>query len=538
MSEIEAPALPQAGADAPSGAPATGRRRWLILIVLCLATLVLVVDNMVLTVAVPALTESLHASAQNIQWVLDSYILVFAGLLLTTGSLSDRFGRRRVLIIGLAVFGIASAVATMASNPGELIAARVAMGIGGALLMPSTLSILITVFTDEAERRKAMAAWTVVAMVGLVGGPVLGGVMISHFWWGSVFLLNIPIAALAIVSAVILMPESKGPWRKPDPLGTVLSIVGLTSLVWVIIEFPKGFARPGTLAATVVAVAALTAFGIWETRIAEPMVPLQLFKQRNFSGGSFSLTLVQIGNGGLLLVMTQYLQFVLGFSALKASLCFIPLAIAALIFNTLGAGLGMKFGNRPLMVVGLLICAGAFALLADLGVHDGLTKLFAGLFLLGAGSGLAMPAAITAIMGAVPPEHAGVSSALNDTVQQTGAALGVAIMGTVVASRFTAGMPAQYTGTARHSLGEAYGVAASTDNNGLLEAAREAFTHAASVAYIAGAVGVIGAAIVSFVVLRDVKPPTAPTGTAAGDAAEGVSPVFRTDTTPHPTVAT
>ena len=333
MSEVTNSA--QAGAGAGAGAVG-GRRRWLILIVLCLATLVLVVDNMVLTVAVPALTESLHASAQNIQWVLDSYILVFAGLLLTTGSLSDRFGRRRVLIIGLAVFGIASAVATLANNPGELIAARVAMGVGGALLMPSTLSILITVFTDEAERRKAMAAWTVVAMVGLVGGPVLGGVMISHFWWGSVFLLNIPIAALAIVAAVVLMPESKGPWRKPDPLGTILSIVGLTSLVWVIIELPKGITRPGTLAAAALAVVALVSFGIWETRIAEPMVPLQLFKQRNFSGGSFSLTLVQIGNGGLLLVMTQYLQFVLGFSALKASLCFIPLAVAALIFNTLG----------------------------------------------------------------------------------------------------------------------------------------------------------------------------------------------------------
>ena len=497
----------------------TGARRWLILIVLCLATLVLVVDNMVLTVAVPSLTESLHASAQNIQWVLDSYILVFAGLLLTTGSLSDRFGRRRVLIIGLAVFGLASAVATMASNPGELIAARVAMGVGGALLMPSTLSILITVFTDEAERRKAMAAWTVVAMVGLVGGPVLGGIMISHFWWGSVFLLNIPIAALAIVSAVILMPESKGPWRKPDPLGAVLSIIGLTSAVWVIIEFPKGFARPGTLAALAVAVVALAAFGVWETRIAEPMVPLHLFKHRNFSGGSFSLTLVQIGNGGLLLVMTQYLQFVLGFSALKASLCFIPLAVAALIFNTLGAGLGMKFGNRPLMVAGLLICAVAFGILANLGVHDGLTKLFVGLFLLGAGSGLAMPAAITAIMGAVPPEHAGVSSALNDTVQQTGAALGVAIMGTVVASRFTAGMPAGVTGVARHSLGEAVGVAHSTNNAALLEAAKHAFTHAASVAYVAGTVGVIAAAIVSFVVLRDVKAPAAPTA-PEGDAGE------------------
>jgi MFS transporter, DHA2 family, multidrug resistance protein len=490
----------------------TGARRWLILIVLCLATLVLVVDNMVLTVAVPSLTESLHASAQNIQWVLDSYILVFAGLLLTTGSLSDRFGRRRVLIIGLAVFGIASAVATLAGNPGELIAARVAMGVGGALLMPSTLSILITVFTDEAERRKAMAAWTVVAMIGLVGGPVLGGVLISHFWWGSVFLINIPIAALAIVSAVVLMPESKGPWRKPDPLGALLSIVGLTSAVWVIIELPKGFARPGTLTALAVAVVALVGFGIWETRIAEPMVPLHLFKQRNFSGGSFSLTLVQIGYGGLLLVITQYLQFVLGYSPLKASLCFIPLAVAALIFNAAGAGLGMKFGNRPLMVVGLLICAVSFGVLAGMGPDDGPAKLFVGLFLVGAGSGLAMPAAINAIMGAVPPEHAGVSSALNDTVQQTGAALGVAIMGTVVTSRFTAGMPADISGTARHSLGEAI----NTGDSQVIEAAKHAFTHAASVAYIAGAVGVIAAAIVSFVVLRDVKPPVAPTENGEG----------------------
>jgi MFS transporter, DHA2 family, multidrug resistance protein len=363
-----------------------------------------------------------------------------------------------------------------------------------------------------------MAAWTVVAMVGLVGGPVLGGVMISHFWWGSVFLLNIPIAALAVVAAVVLMPESKGPWRKPDPLGTVLSIVGLTSAVWVIIELPKGFTRPSTLIALAIAVVALVSFGIWETRIAEPMVPLKLFKQRNFSGGSFSLTLVQIGNGGLLLVMTQYLQFVLGYSALKASLCFIPLAIAALIFNTLGAGLGMKFGNRPLMAVGLLICAVAFGILADLGVDDGLTKLFVGLFLLGAGSGLAMPAAITAIMGAVPPEHAGVSSALNDTVQQTGAALGVAIMGTVVATRFTAGMPATVQGAARKSLGQAV----STGNAQVIDAARHAFTHAASIAYIAGAVGVVAAAVVSFVVLRDVKAPAPTDGQDGGTGQDAV----------------
>lgn len=289
-------------------------RRWLILIVLCLSTLVLVIDNMVLTVAVPPIAEDLEASAQDIQWILESYMLVFAGLLLTAGSLSDRYGRRKVMIIGLAVFGAASVLATWAGSAEMLIFARVLMGIGGALLMPSTLSILITVF-DEEERPKAIGAWSAVAMIGLVGGPVFGGVLIAHFWWGAVFLINIPIALLAIVSALVLMPESKGPWRKPDPVGTVLSVVGMTALVWTINEWPKdGITHPGTLAAAVVSVLALVGFGIWETRIDSPMIPISLFRNRVFTGASFSLVLLTFANGGLMLVLTQYLQFVLGYS--------------------------------------------------------------------------------------------------------------------------------------------------------------------------------------------------------------------------------
>jgi MFS transporter, DHA2 family, multidrug resistance protein len=494
-------------------------RRWWILVVLCLSTLVLVIDNMVLTVAVPPLAEDLHASAQDTQWILDSYILVFAGLLLTSGSLSDRFGRRRVMIIGLALFGAASLLAPLAGSPTELVLARVVMGVGGALIMPSTLSILITVF-DDKERRKAMAAWSAVAMLGLVGGPVLGGVLIEAFWWGAVFLINVPVAVLAIVAALVLMPESKGPQRKADPLGAILSAVGMTALVWTIIELPKdGLAHPRTLGSLVAAVVGLVGFVVWERRTASPMVPLGLFRNRNFSGGSFALTLVQIGNGGLLLVLTQYLQFVLGYSPMAAGLAFIPLALASLVFNTIGATLGQKIGNRALASVGLTVMAAAFAVLATVSADEGFFVVGAGLLLLGAGGGLAMPAAISLLMGEVPPEQAGVGSALNDTIQQAGAALGVAILGSVVSSVFTSGLPA----SSPQSIGDALTVAATTGDTGLAKAARESFTSAMSTSFGLTACGVLAAAVLALFVLRDRKPTTAPGTTTEADHRELVA---------------
>ncbi|MFD0467550.1 MFS transporter [Nonomuraea thailandensis] len=296
-------------------------RRWLILVVLCLSTAVLVIDNMVLNVAIPPLAGELGASAQDIQWITESYMLVFAGLLLTAGSLSDRYGRRRVLIIGLALFGLASLAATVAGDPGQLIAARAVMGVGGALIMPSTLSILITVF-DEEERRKAMAAWSAVAMTGMT----------------------------ALVCTIIELPEH-GPFQ----------------------------------ASALPAVAALAAFVIWELRTPHPMVPLGLFRNPDFSGGSLSLTLVQIGNGGLLIVLTQYLQFVLGYTPTQAGLAFIPMAVASLACNALGATLGARVGNRALASGGMVVVAGAFALLATVSAGDGFWVTGAALFLLGAG---------------------------------------------------------------------------------------------------------------------------------------------------------
>ncbi|MFE3455787.1 MFS transporter [Nonomuraea sp. NPDC059194] len=461
-------------------------RRWLILVVLCLSTLVLVVDNMALTVAVPSLAADLGATAQDMQWILESYMLVFAGLLLTAGSLSDRYGRRKIMVIGLALFGLASLAATLVTSPGQLIAARVAMGIGGALVMPSTLSIMITVFADENERRKAMAGWGAVAMLGLVGGPVLGGALIASYGWESIFWINVPIAVLAILAAGTLMPESKGPQVKPDPLGAILSMVGMVALVWTINEFAHGI----NWISLGVAVVALAAFIGWELRTPYPMVPLKLFRDRDFAGGSLSLTLVQVGNGGLLLVLTQYLQFVLGYTPTQAGLAFIPLAIASLIFNGVGAGLGAKLGNKLTAVLGMLVMAAGFALLAT--TSGAFVMVAVSQFVLGAGAGLAMPTAIAALMGAIPAEQAGVGSALNDTIQQAGAALGVAALGSLATGSFTAAMPA----------GSPTSIAEAVANPALAAAAREAYASAMSSTSLAAAAGVLGAAVLALILLR------------------------------------
>lgn len=470
-------------------------RRWWILLVLCLSTLVLVVDSMALTVAVPVMTGELGASAQETQWILDSYILVFAGLLLTSGSLGDRFGRRRVMLIGLLLFGAASLAATWCTNPGEVIAARVAMGVGGALIMPSTLSILITVF-DEEERGRAMAAWSSVSMLGLVGSPVLGGVLIEHFSWQSIFFINVPIVALAVVAGLTLMPESRAPWQKPDPLGAVLSAVGMTALVWWIIELPQ---HGVWTAALPVALASLAGFVIWENVTKSPMVPLVLFKHRNFSGGSLSLALVQIGNGGLLLVLTQYLQFVLGYSPIKAGLAFLPLAITALVGNGVGVKLAAKYGNRWVILAGMLVMVACFALLTTVSADSGFTVPAVALGLLGLGAGLAMPAAVGALMGTIPEDKAGVGSALNDTVQQAGTALGIAILGSLLSSGFADRMPEGVPEEARHSIA---GAVAGGDA-GLIAAAREAFTASMSTTFTVSAIGVLAAALLATLVMRD-----------------------------------
>lgn len=443
------------------------------------------IDGTVLNLAIPSLIRELGASPSDIQWILDAYILVFAGLLLTAGSLSDRFGRRRMLIIGLSVFGVASLVAVLATEPWQVVAARALMGIGGSLLMPSTLSILMTSF-EQDERRTAMAAWSTVSMVGIVLGPTLGGFLLQHYWWGSVFLLNIPVALVAIIAALVLMPESKGEQRPVDLVGVVLSVVALVSIVFVIIE------REWNIPVIALAVLAGAGFVWWESRSEHPMLPLGVFRSRDFTGTAFTLLLMVFGMGAVMLMLTQYLQFVLGYSPMKAGLALLPYAVAAAVCNGLGATLGKTLSNKTLIVSGLVVMSLAFVILAT---GEGYTWVLVSMLVMGIGGGLTGPAAYAAIMSAIPLQHAGVGSAMNDTLQQVGMAISIAVLGSVLASVFTQNMPDDVPEAARESIGAAFQL-------GFGEPAKAAFTEAMSVGSWISAGFALGAALLGFILLR------------------------------------
>ncbi|MEV3962814.1 MFS transporter [Nocardia sp. NPDC050193] len=460
-------------------------RRWLILAALCLALLVLMIDSTVLTIAIPSLIRELDATPSDVQWILDSYVLVFAGLLLTAGSLSDRFGRRLMLILGLIVLGVGSVAAVLATEPWQVVAARAVMGVGGALLMPSTLSILMTTF-DESERRMALAAWSAVSILGIVAGPTLGGLLLQHYWWGSVFLLNIPVAVLAIAAALVLMPETTGEQRPIDAVGVVLSILVLASTVYLIIE------REWNLPVLILAVVSAAAFVLWERRQEHPMLPLGLFANRDFTGTCATVLLMVFGMGAVMLMLTQYLQFVLGYGPMKAGLALLPYALAGAVCNGFGATLGKNLANKTLIVAGLSVMAAAFAILA---VGTGYLWVLVSMLVMGIGGGLAGPAAYTAIMNAIPLRHAGVGSALNDTLQQVGMALSIAILGSVLAGVFTARMPADAPSAARESIGAAFEL-------GYSEVARIAFTDAVSTGAWVGAGFTAAAALLGALVLR------------------------------------
>lgn len=493
---------PAADGPAPSGATSPHPRRWLILGVLCLSLLVVVIDNTVLNVAIPSLIRDLHASNADIQWILDAYVVVLAGLLLTAGSLSDRYGRRTGLVIGLVLFGGASIPAALSGSPGQLIASRALMGAGAAFLMPGTLSILTTVFDDE-ERKKAIAIWSSVLMLGALGGPIVGGLLLDHFWWGSVFLLNVPIAALGIVASLLLIPETRGPAGRPDLLGSLLSTVGMTALVWGVIGSAKdGWSSAQTIGGFVVAVVALAAFAVWQRVSRTPMLPLALFRNRDFSGAGLSIVLLSFSSGGLMLALTQFLQFVLGYSPMKAGIAFVPLLVTVIVFNGIGVAVDKRFGARATLATGLVLLAVGFGLLSLLSPGDGYGTLVIALVVMGAGSGTAGPAAYATLLGALPKDRAGVGSAVNDTVSQIGQALSIAVLGSVLTAAYGANMPDGVTGPARHSIGEALTIAAARGDSALASAAKDAFVDAMTTVSAVGVVGGLAAAVVAVLMLR------------------------------------
>ncbi len=477
-------------------------RRWWTLAVLCLSLIVISLDNTILNTALPSLQADLDASASQLQWIVDAYMLVFAGLLLTAGSLGDRFGRRRALDLGMILFGLGSVASALSGSAGMLIASRALMGVGAAFIMPSTLSILTNVFPAD-ERARAIAIWAGVSGLGIAIGPVAGGWLIEHWDWSAVFLVNLPFVAGALVLSRVLVPESSDPAApRLDPRGFVLSIAGLTALVWSIIEAPsRGWTDPASLAGFGTALGLLVLFALWELRAPSPMLDLGLFRNARFSAASGAIALAFFALFGTIFMLTQYLQGVLGHDALTAGLWVAPIALGLAAGAHVGEVASRRLGTKVVVAAGLSKVALGLWLVSLAKIDSGFGYVLLYEMVLGLGIGLAMAPATESIMGALPVSKAGVGSAVNDTTRTAGGALGVAILGSVLSSIYrgdmgtaTAQLPAGAADLAKDSLSGAMAVAERLGDAELLTAAREAFLsgmHGAAV--VAAGIALAGA---------------------------------------------
>ncbi|MEY2567427.1 MAG: hypothetical protein QOE35_1956 [Actinomycetota bacterium] len=449
------------------------RRRWLTLLVLCISLIVITLDNTILNVAIPTLAHptnqgGLGATASQLQWIVDAYVLVFAGLLLTAGALGDRFGRYRLLASGLALFGAGSALSAFASSANMLIFTRALMGIGGACIMPSTLSIITNVFTNPAERGKAIGVWAGVSALGIGLGPITGGFLLEHFWWGSVFIVNVPIVIAGLVLGFLLVPESSDPSHGAlDPLGALLSIASLGSILWAVIEAPSHGWTSGTiLLGFAVGLAVLAAFFVWELRTTHPMLDMHFFENPRFSAASGAITLVFLSLFGTLFLLTQYLQSVLGYSTVKAGAVLLPQAATLMVFAPLSSVWVQRFGTKKVVTTGLLIVTTSFLLFTTFQPHVHALHIIAITMIMGLGMANVMAPCTESIMGSLPRAKTGVGSAVNDTTRQMGGAIGVAVFGSLMASHFTsamtgkvAGLPGPLVAQVRDNVGQAVGIA-------------------------------------------------------------------------------
>jgi EmrB/QacA subfamily drug resistance transporter len=421
--------------------------RWRILGVLVLALLVTSIDHTIINVALPQLVEGLHASSADLQWVVASYTIVFAGLLLTAGSLGDRFGRRHALAAGLVTFLAGSIASALATSTTALIVGRGVMGLGGALIMPTTLSILVNVFGDPRERAKAIAVWTAASGLGIALGPIAGGMLMRNFSWSSVFWVNVPLLVAALIGTLHFIPDSRNSAApKLDPVGAVLSIGAVGALVYAIIQAPAdGWTSRSTLTEFAVGAAIGALFVAWELRRDEPMLDMRLFSNRSFSASTVALSMLFFAMAGMVFLQAQYLQFVLGYTPLAAGFALVPAALGMLVGTGAGAHLNATFGARVAIATGTLTAAAGVAVQA--GFIDGSSYIATGvgLLLFGLGAGIAMPAATDLIMATLPPSRAGVGSAVNDTVRELGGALGVAVIGSVAATNYRDSVESELT---------------------------------------------------------------------------------------------
>jgi EmrB/QacA subfamily drug resistance transporter len=489
-------------------------RRWWILAVLSLSVIILVVDNSILNVAIPTLSRDLGATTSQLQWIIDAYILVFAGLLLTAGSLGDRFGRRLMLQIGMSLFGLASLLAAFAQTPDQLIGLRALMGIGGSMIMPSTLSILMNVFPPH-ERVKALAVWTSMIGLGVPLGPVLGGWLVDNYWWGSVFLVNLPIVAIAITAGILLIPESRNPTYRPlDPIGALLVMVGMVTLLYGIIEAPQeGWLSAHTLGFVGVAAVFLGSFIAWELRTPHPMLNVRLFGNPRFSGASFAVTLMFFVMSGAFFFLIQHLQIVLGYGAMESGIRTLPMVAGMMLSAPLAPRLVKSFGPRPIVAMGVATVGVAMLLFSQMGLPGDTFSgsyglIAAALVVMGMGMGLTMAPATGSILSTIPQEQSGVGSAVNETMQQIGGALGIALLGSLFSTIYgdklapaLQGLPPEVAGPAQDSVIAAMSIAGQLGPQGqpIMLAAIDAFVQGMDQTFMVGA-GI--ALVASLVVLR------------------------------------
>jgi EmrB/QacA subfamily drug resistance transporter len=487
----------------PNIPSAVYERRWKTLGVLSLALLIIGLDNTILSVALPSVQEQLDADSSQLQWINDSYLLVFAGLLLSFGVFGDRFGRKLALQAGTAIFGLASLCVLLVDTPDQLIAVRSVMGAGGALIMPATLSIISNVFPRE-ERGKAIAAWSAAASVGTGLGPLFGGLLLEWFDWQAVFLLNVPVCVVAFALAIRLVPDSRDPEPgRFDVPGVTLSAASLLFLVYGIIEAPeRGWLDPFTLGCTGVASALGLAFLWWEQRTPEPMLDLRLFRRARFALGAVAISLACFSLLGAMFSLTQFLQSALGYSALEAGAAMTPIALGMVLGAGSGRVLEQRLGTAKVVAGGLTVLG--FTLLSALAWSPSMPywPIAVWFLVLAVSVGWIMAPATNAVMGAVPESKAGVGSAMNDVTRQVASALGVAVIGSLTTSLYTstmedetAGLPAESAAVAQDSVGGAVAVADGMPGDSgasLADRAADAFTDAM-------ALGLVGAAVVSFV---------------------------------------
>ncbi|KUF13463.1 MFS transporter [Streptomyces silvensis] len=488
-------------AAAPSGrrTPGAGANRWVVLVVLCVSLLLVAVDATVLHVAVPAVTEDLKPGGIELLWIVDIYPLVCASLLILFGTLGDRVGRRRVLLLGYGLFGVASAVAALADTAQVLIAARALLGVGGAMIMPATLSILRQVFPDRRERALAIGIWSAVAAVGAACGPLLGGFLLEHFWWGSVFLINIPLMLVSLPVGRWLLPESTGgpdgPW---DVAGALMAAGGLFGLVLGVKRLGGGESPFGatTVLSLVVGVGLLVSFVRRQRRRRHPLVDLTMFTRPAFSTSVGCIVLAMLALVGLELIAAQYLQLVLGLSPLETGLRLLPLTVAAMAAGLAGSRMLQRFGPRTMVATGFGLTALAVAALTGMGTDDNAPLLLTGFVLLGFGLETTLFGAYESMLSEAPQAQAGGAAAIGETSYQLGAGIGIALLGSVMNAAYAPGLssvrgvPAADSAAASHSLGEAYDVASRLgggQGEALRAAARDAFVHGLHVTLLVSA---------------------------------------------------